>query len=43
MPHLEKGAKPCRESLLDGRLVELTEDELRGGSCGLDMVSRDVR
>ena len=31
MPHLEKGAKLCIESLFDGRLVELTEDELRGG------------
>ena len=29
MAHLEKGVRSCREALLEGHLVELTEEEVK--------------
>ena len=43
MAHLEKGARGCREALIEGQLVELTEEELKEADLEMVQYRRQAR
>ena len=43
MAHLERGARSCREALMEGQLAELTEEELREADHELVRYRRQAR